>query len=311
MNSRAVAILPVSSQSLDQSTRRWLSRGAVTRCEEPHSALARVLSVLGGAVESSGLAALRAWGDLGKEPDGWICGADPVFLEAQLDKLYLRALGNEELAPSELAACVSSIEDALGSQGSQQFCQFGTNSYLLSDEPILTADLPAEAVQGLVAPHYMPRGPAAAGHNRLVSEVQMVLYENPTNLARLAEGKEPVSSLWFWGGGTVPQLSKRSMPKLFSSDSLLRGYWHAVAAHVAAAPASSGELNDVLSENVVVDLRSLGDTGEQMIAVLRKVLARRVLDELVLLFADGLRVSLQHRDRLRFWRRESSLLKLS
>ena len=38
----------------------------------------------------------------------------------------------------------------------------------------------------------------------LLTEAQVVLHNHPWNARRAAEGKPPVNSLWFWGGGALP-----------------------------------------------------------------------------------------------------------
>jgi hypothetical protein len=303
-----VFLLPVTSQELDGAARRWLAQGDVAFEENPRTVLSRVLAVTATEGPSSGLAALRAWGDAGQKPKGWVCGADPVFLQSQLDRLFLRSPASGELSVSELSAFVAALEKSLPSSVEPQFRVLGENSYFFADEPIVTADLPANVLNGLVPPRYMPRGANAAGHNRLVSEVQMALYENAPNLARIAAGKEAVNSLWFWGGGQVPEVSQVLNTCLYSNDALLRGYWLAANAEVNAAPVASAECVELASTEAVVDCRLFGQQETSIITMLRECLARRVTRELVVMLADGISVRLQHRDRLRFWRRESSLI---
>lgn len=297
----------MTSQELDSVARRWLAQGDVEFEVNRRTDLSRVLSFTASDEPLSGLAALRAWGETGQRPDRWLCGADPVFLESQLDRLFLRSPASDELSVSELSAFVGALENSLPSPAEPQFRILGANAYFFADEPILTADLPANAMNGLVPPRYLPRGANAAGHNRLLSEVQMALYENAPNMARIAAGKEAVNSLWFWGGGQAPEVSQVMSARLYSNDALLRGYWLAANAEVNAAPVSSAECVELVSADAVVDCRLFGQQDASIITLLRDCLAKRMTRELVVILADGISVRLQHRNRLRFWRRESSL----
>ncbi len=308
MGKPTVVLLPVNARSLEQPERRWLAQGDVSVVATPATDLARVLAVFDVASPVSGLASLRAWGDFGQRPESWLCGADPVFLEAQLDRVFMRTPRAQELTAAERVGLIDALEAGLPSPNAPQFQRLGDNGYYLAEQPIVTADLPATEVQGLIPPQYLPRGPAAAGHNRLVSEVQMALYECPVNLNRIAAGKEPITSIWLWGGGQVPCVDPGMTSRLYCADPLLRGYWFAAEADVNDAPAAIDLVGEVLVPDSIVDLRMMNEQPLTIISVLRMALARRMTQELVLLFADAICVRLRHRDRLRFWRRQSSLV---
>ena len=51
---------------------------------------------------------------------------------------------------------------------------------------------------------HIPDGAEARRWRVLSSEAQVVLHNHPHNAARAAAGKPPINSLWFWGGGVLP-----------------------------------------------------------------------------------------------------------
>ena len=53
----------------------------------------------------------------------------------------------------------------------------------------------------------------AATLNRLIEESQRLLKDHPVNRKRIAAGKDPANSVWFWSPGYKPQM--KTLPELF------------------------------------------------------------------------------------------------
>ncbi len=53
---------------------------------------------------------------------------------------------------------------------------------------------------------YLPRGEGAEKLLEMMKESEKILKEHPVNKARIADGKNPATSIWIWGEGTKPQL---------------------------------------------------------------------------------------------------------
>lgn len=51
----------------------------------------------------------------------------------------------------------------------------------------------------------LPYGASACEWRKLFNEVQMLLHEQPLNLAREARGEPAINGVWFWGGGVMPK----------------------------------------------------------------------------------------------------------
>ena len=56
------------------------------------------------------------------------------------------------------------------------------------------------------APHW-PKGPAGAFVESIMKASQAVLADHPVNAARVAAGKLPATSAWFWGQGVSPKIT--------------------------------------------------------------------------------------------------------
>jgi hypothetical protein len=63
--------------------------------------------------------------------------------------------------------------------------------------------LPMDALGGDMLA-FLPEGNEARRWRSLANEAQVILHNHPRNQARLSAGLPPVNSLWFWGGGRLP-----------------------------------------------------------------------------------------------------------
>lgn len=112
----------------------------------------------------------------------------------------------------------------------------------------------------------------------------------------MANGKPPINSLWFWGGGVLPHAVTSPHRQVRSRDSLLRSL-----ALAAGADAQGEQRVDALVD--LRHLRSLEQFSADAVAPLLAAIARGELDRLVLDFQDGKTLTLQRTQRWRFWRK--------
>jgi hypothetical protein len=307
--SHAVVALPVDSAQLP-THRRWLAR---TRLERgaPGELLPRVLSALGVTPPAGGSGALRLWGQTGKRPAGWVAAADPVYLEARLDHLFLHALPASELPEADVREIFGYLQNVLAVGGSA-FASVGRLGYLHCGQPMMTAKVSPAVAQGDAPGDYMPAGVQAKAHDRLQSEVQMCLYESAVNERRAQAGLRPINGLWLWGGGVAGPFSPSALPPLYADDPLMTGYWFSSGAPAAPWPgdieaclgASPGGFVAVVPEECGFDLTA---THEAPLSVLRRMLQRGRLRSMTLLFRDGLRADVGRWDALRWWRHSTVL----
>ena len=195
--------------------RKWLSRGRVRSTEVAAELLASVLGEIGHSVPMSGFAALRFQGQTGERCDTWIAAADPVHLEARLDHLCLHAFHDFDISRTELRDLFDHFQKTLGDDERFLFVDHGRLGYVHGQESIATAVVSPDVVDGCAPDEFMPAGENAATHDRLLSELQMALHDHEVNQRRAASGRQPVNSIWFWGGGTAPEKIARPIPPLF------------------------------------------------------------------------------------------------
>lgn len=263
----------------------------------------RLLRALGRLPLEGGLAALRKWGQTGERPRGWLCAADPVYLEARLDHLCLFAL--DDLAADDFAVVIGALQARLASDRDYGFSCVGTSGYFASDEPLATATVSSWTAHGRRPDRFLPDGPGAAAHDRLQSELQMCLYDLELNRRREAGGNAPLNALWFWGGGAAAERRDVPLPRVFSDDAVIRGYWRSANAEPAAWPGGFADCIAEAGRTFVASPPARPDLPpDAYLEELRALLARGDVSGLTLLFEEGSRVDLRRRDRLRFWRRD-------
>jgi hypothetical protein len=308
-----VVLPPVGGGRLTNSAlRAWLARSALALDSGPRELLHLLTDELGLPCPDEGLAALRFWGQTGERPGVWIAAADPVYLEPRLDHLCLHALHGEALPAADLGRLFDHLQRTLAVDRHIGFARLGSHGYLRAEESMATAPLPSSIVDQCEPGPYMPSGEHAVTYRTLRSEIEMALHDHEVNQRRIDAGEQPVNSLWIWGGGFAPEISHREQPPLFAEDPLLAGYWESAAAASFDWP---GSLTECAAQTpvgfvaVTPESDQCAASLEEYLQELRNLLHAGRFSRLVLLFRDGLRADVRRLNALRFWRRDSELLR--
>lgn len=147
---------------------------------------------------------------------------------------------------------------------------------------------------------HLPDGDAGRRWRALLTEAQVVLHTHDWNQQRVADGKRAINSLWFWGGGALPQSVHTAHAQVRSREALLQ----------ALAKAAGLQANNEQQVDALVDLRqlrSLDQLGNDAIRPLLSALQRGELRRLVLDFEDGVRFEIDKGQRWRFWKKPLQL----
>ncbi|MEQ8206906.1 MAG: hypothetical protein RIA65_12070, partial [Woeseia sp.] len=290
----AIVALPcsVSFAMNEAGCGRWLARSMASRQPVDCSALQRVLAELSLPAPETGLAGLRYWGQTGAPPSGWLAGADPVWLQAGLDKLYLHAPAADDLDAETLSELMADLQEAMFADDQSDFEALGNFGYLHSPQEFATSSLPADAISGTRPDPYLPSGASATRYLQLCGEIQLALHDHRSNLQREQRGQPPVNSLWLWGGGTVDGHVPRTLPALFANEPLMRGYWWYSQASVSDWPGSLSQCATVSEGRfVAVVPPPVADVSVDAVATalreLQALQANGRLPDIALLFMDG------------------------
>ena len=149
----------------------------------------------------------------------------------------------------------------------------------------------------------MPAGDDGRRWRRLMNEAQIILHNHPINLERLDHGQLPANSLWFWGGGALPDHVRAAGCRIASVDPVV-----AALARQAKVPLSepmAGELQQDSSPNVIdlFRLRDIDELAEPWLEDAFSAVSKGIFDSVLLDFSDGAQRVWRHANRWRFWRK--------
>jgi hypothetical protein len=208
----------------------------------------------------------------------------------------LMAWGNLEVSADEADELLSPLRPIFGDAGFPISHTGGERWYLQlpSDVRLPGFTLPSDALGGQLLAH-LPEGDEGRRWRVLGNEAQIILHNHPRNAARVAAGKLPVNSLWFWGGGALPDSVQAHAKVVLNGDEEL-----VALAQLAGArfrPAEAGE--------VLLDLRRERDWAQLESSHLLPALAslRHRHSNLLLDFSDGASFEIEPAQRWRLLRR--------
>jgi hypothetical protein len=160
----------------------------------------------------------------GHEPGGeyWL-RADPVHLRIQRDEMFLFNSQAAPLQQDEADALCATLNLHFKPDGLLFIAAEPDRWYIKLDrEPALTTTMLDQA-SGNSIDALMPAGAESPLWRQRMNEVQMLLFEHPVNVARESRRELPINSVWFWGGGFMPQTIHSDYTQVISDEIFSRG----------------------------------------------------------------------------------------
>ena len=248
-----------------------------------------------GAMRPSAIAATIVQESSEPDPAAWACIATPVHLSAGMRSVSMAADGILNLAEGEATELSVDFNRVFESSGTRLSVSRGALLSCLFDDRIEVTTHDPEEVAGNDVFSFQPTGPDGARLRRLMSEMEMWLFDHPVNRARAAQARQPVTGLWLWGGGATGEALPpvrgwcAGQDPFFAAFGSEREYPHAAGPGVIVCAEQPGS-----NEWLEVERRWL----EPAAAALRS----GRLKSLELSAADR-RFSVAKGPNLRFWRR--------
>lgn len=242
------------------------------------------------------MAAITREADAGDASSNAWLRADPVYVRPDMNGARLMAWGNLGLSAAEAETFLKPLRPLFGDVGFPISATAPERWYLLLPRearlPAFTA--PTDGLgEDLLA--HLPEGPEGRRWRVLLNEAQVTLHNHPRNAERVAAGLVPVNSLWFWGGGVLPDSVKCKAACVISADAEL----------LALAKRAGVSLTRLETGSTLIDLRRERDWAALERAQLESVLMtlKRRYGSLLLDFADGASLRIEAAQRWRLWRR--------
>lgn len=292
-------------------------------------ALARLFgaAVADGDEDGSGVAVapLALLGETGERAEGYWLRADPVHVQAGLDKAVM--MGSDALAvtPAEAAALCAELAAQMAEEGVSPQPHAPARWYLPWPQRPRTRFAPLPAVVGADLYPHLPQGEDGRFWRRLLNHAQMVLHASEVNARRAAAGKLQINGLWFWGGGVLPPRRDYPAMTVWSDDPYAHGLALNAGAHHHVLPGDADAWLRAAGEGVhiaaidrmreplgLADVEGwcarLEETHALWFERLGEALARGALDRLRICPGDGAEYHISHRAlRRRWWRRRRAL----
>lgn len=239
---------------------------------------------------------------LGREADSgdasvnsWL-RADPVFVRPDLGGARLMAWGNLGLSAAEAEIFLASLRPLFEDVGFPISATAPERwALMLPRDTRLPAFAPPADSLGEDLLAHLPEGPDGRRWRVLLNEAQVTLHNHPRNAERIAAGLSPVNSLWFWGGGVLPDMVACKAACVISEDDQL----------LALARRAGASLVRRETGSTLLDLRRARDWTDLETGYFEPALAslERRHESLLLDFADGAGFRIQAAQRWRLWRR--------
>ncbi|MDD2816896.1 MAG: hypothetical protein PHP00_14380 [Thiotrichaceae bacterium] len=207
---------------------KLLSRAQVEAWEYPHfhSSLFHLFGFPPSSPETLPIAALsRLLDENNKEADGkFYLRADPVYLQADRDRLVLFDAHNAETISMEEAAQIMCELNAFYAEEGLIFSAPHPKRWYvqLLEQPEITLYSVNDAV-GHDIRNYMPTGAQQLRWRNRINEIQMLLHQSPVNAARVARHQLPINSLWFWGAGQLPTAVAPRWQQVWGNEEISQG----------------------------------------------------------------------------------------
>jgi hypothetical protein len=231
----------------------------------------------------------------GRELGAWVFVATPVHFVAGMSGVSMPPEGILDLAPAEAEALASDFNREFSDAGTH--LRVGREGLLLCvfDVPLRVATRAPEEVLQQDLWSCLPRGDDAPHVRRLMSEIEMWLFDHAVNQQRRSRALPVISGLWLWGGGAADL----SLPAVNG--------WTAGSDPLFAAFAAQSQYPAAVRAGVVVIAHWPGSAGwreaeQRWLAPAIADLRSARLERLDLSAGDRC-FSVSRRGMRRFWRR--------
>jgi hypothetical protein len=272
-------------------------------------------------IEAAGelpVAALTHVNDRKTPPDGdyfWL-RSDPVTMWADMARVFMTSHGFADLDAHERNGIEDCIRGVLQDEGINVHGGHPERWCIALDEPLEFDFTPLDQAVGMDVSEALPDHPEARFWRRILNEVQVALHHCPVNIRRREQGRQEINSVWFWGGGFMPEVATHNpVDTVYSNNPVSRGLAIINDCRLKSQKKAVREDFSRDGRAVLIDWAPSSQFAVEELERL-EALVGRLLEQvdhrniiLRLLDGKGEGRSYDHRARRRFWRRKKPLIK--
>jgi len=150
--------------------------------------------------------------------------ADPVTMWADMARVFMTSHGFADLNPHERNQIESCIRQVMTEEGIDLQSDHPERWCIALDQPLNFKFTPLDAALGMDVADALPDHPEAGYWRRILNEIQVALHHCPVNIQRRQSGQQEINSVWFWGGGFIPDaVSHDLFDTVYSNHPVSRG----------------------------------------------------------------------------------------
>jgi len=240
--------------------------------------------------------------------------ADPVTMWADMARVVMTHYGFADLDPYERNEIEQCVRDILQEEGIQLHADHPERWCIALAQPIEFGFTPLDEALGMDVADALPGHPEARYWRRILNEIQVALHNCPVNERRRAAGRREINSVWFWGGGFIPDASAHYLlDTVYSENAVSRGL--AIINDCATRKQMAAFESDFAADgrSVLIDWTFEPTLIENEMALLEALVGRllamadRGLLRLTIYDGSGAGCYYGKNARRRFWRRRMPL----
>lgn len=299
------------------SLERVLSRGQRSRLDSSSPNHLRFALFNIDAGEALPVAALTHVSDREATPQDsyyWL-RSDPVTMWADMAKVFMTSHGFSDLNAHERNEIEDCIRDVLEEEGIVIHADHPERWCIALNEPLDFEFTPLETALGMDVADALPKHPEARFWRRILNEIQVALHHCPVNIRRRRQGRQEINSVWFWGGGFLPEATPSNpVDTVYSNHPVSRGL--AIINDSVLKKQKMSAITDFGNDgrSVLIDWIPASQYAVEELELLEN-LVRQLLEKvdqgaIVLSLIDGKGEGRLYdkRARRRFWRRKTPLV---
>lgn len=219
----------------------------------------------------------------GQVDGAWACIATPVHYTAEMSNVRLARDGILRLDAERATALALDFNRVWRDSGIHLGAGKFGDLFCIFDQPLEVATQDPERVLERHIEGFLPQGSDAPRLRRLMSEMEMWLFEHPA-MGKPARGARPVNGLWLWGGGAMRAAALPDGLRCSGDDAVFSYFG-----------------GDVSRGGIVIAGDGDGDGGGELAPAVGRLKSGEL--ERILISAGDLCYAVSRRALRRFWRR--------
>ena len=160
----------------------------------------------------------------GKATDSWVCYATPVQMQANRDHLTIVQASDFDFDEGEGAAMCAEFNAHFSADKIHFVYHHPGLFFCFSHKSVDVAACSPKDIIGHNLANHMPSGKGEMQVRQWFNESQMLLHHSLSNRQRMINGKAEINSLWFWGGGGLPEKFTLAYVQVFTNISEVAGF---------------------------------------------------------------------------------------